>query len=89
MCCVRAGRCEYVCVGWTMALAASTGSSREMEKPNESGYSLKSLPRRVLFPEPEGPATTRGRGWPVVCSIRLVEKAMVVDGKGLQTIIHV
>jgi len=35
---------------------------RETLKPNLSGYSEKSLLRRVPLPTPEGPQTTRGRG---------------------------
>ena len=35
---------------------------RDTLKPNRSGYVANNLLSRVLFPEPEGPATTRGRG---------------------------
>ena len=40
-------------------------SLRETLNPKLLGYSLNSLLRRVLFPEPDGPATTRGRGCPI------------------------
>ena len=35
--------------------------SRETLNPNLSGCSLNSLVSSVLLPDPEGPATTRGR----------------------------
>ena len=43
-------------------LANGNGSSRETLKPKSSGYSLRSFFKRVLFPEPEGPAMTSGLG---------------------------
>ena len=43
-------------------LATENGFSRETLKPKSSGYSLRSFFKRVLFPEPEGPATTSGLG---------------------------
>ena len=43
-------------------LANGNGFLRETLKPKSSGCSLRSLFKRVLFPEPEGPATTSGLG---------------------------
>ena len=40
----------------------SVRGSRDTLNPKLSGNSMKSFLRRVLFPEPDGPATTRGRG---------------------------